>query len=259
MEPFLRSEFDGDLQVPFDAAVVMPSILRPFIIRAVKSVYRQEFSGRIQLLIGIDAPIGSKTLIDELLKDRPSHVAVMVLYPGYSTSVRHGGLHPARDGGTLRSLLTYMANSRRVAYLDDDNWWRSGHLQHLAKALEGFDYAHSYRWFVNPKSQKPVCIDEWESIGKDVGFFAKHGGWVDPNTLMIDKLACEEAIRWWSIPGPGSKKAMNADRQVFRILRKFRGNCSGRASCNYLIDPSDYMHANRIRYAPGLAELLSDC
>jgi len=40
----------------FDAAVVMPTLLRPSLERAVRSVFAQDLGGRIQLLIGVDCP-----------------------------------------------------------------------------------------------------------------------------------------------------------------------------------------------------------
>src|SRR5689334_24311797 len=109
---------DFDLQRPCDVSVIMPTVMRTTITDALKSVFRQDLGGRIQLLIGIDRPGGDVGLIEQACNERPSHCCVQVFYPGYSTSVRHGGLHAADDGGVLRCVLTYLANSRHVAYLD---------------------------------------------------------------------------------------------------------------------------------------------
>ena len=98
---------DFDLQRPVDVAVIMPTIIRSTMKEALQSVFRQ------------------------------AHCCVNVIYPGYSTSVRHGGLHPAYDGGVLRCVLTYLANSRYVAYLDDDNWWADNHLSSMLAAKPG--------------------------------------------------------------------------------------------------------------------------
>src|ERR1700683_5430896 len=54
--PFFKSyvgESVGDLQMPFDFAVIMPSILRPSIADAIESVFAQDFPGRVRLLIGV--------------------------------------------------------------------------------------------------------------------------------------------------------------------------------------------------------------
>ena len=48
-----------DLQTPFDVGVVMVTVVRPTIAQAIRSVFAQRFDGRIQLLVGIDAWLGS--------------------------------------------------------------------------------------------------------------------------------------------------------------------------------------------------------
>jgi len=235
-----------ELQRPRDIAVVMPTVLRPSLERAVGSVFQQDFGGTVHLLIGIDRRLGNPGIIDTIRSNCPARTTVTVLDPGYSTSKRHGGLHPASDGGALRTVLSYLANAPLVAYLDDDNWWAPDHLSSLAEAIQGNGWAYSLRWYVDADSAQPICIDEWESVGPDRGVYAKKaGGFVDPNCLMIDKLACEPVLRWWSNPlfpeaGDG------ADRNVFSALKAgYPGACTGRATAYYVIQPNDPVHRYR--------------
>jgi hypothetical protein len=235
-------------QDPFDFAVVIPSLLRKTLAQSLRSVFKQDFPGRIQILVGIDVPQGGIDVIDRTCEERPPRQEVLAFWPGYSTSVRHGGLHPSWDGGVLRTLLTYLANSRYVAYLDDDNWWAPDHLNSLKAALIGHDWAYSKRWFVHPDSREPICVDEWESLGPGLGEFASLGGFVDPTCLALDKIACESAIRWWSIPMRDTERAMDADRNVFRILASyFRGQGTNRATAYYVLDKTDHQHPKRLR------------
>jgi hypothetical protein len=221
----------------FEFSVVIPSILRPTIADTLRSVFAQDFPGPVQTLIGIDQPIGDIGVVEAVCRDRPPHHTVMVLDPGYSTSVRHGGLHPARDGGVLRTVLSYLAASRRVAYLDDDNWWAPNHLSTLAAALEGFDWAWSRRIYVHPETRRVIGEDTWHSVGPYAGTDAADGGWVDPNCLAIDKLRCEAVLRLWGIPQIDSNDGMTGDCRVFRILRReFRGNDTGVASSFYVLN-----------------------
>ncbi len=226
----------------------MPTILGPHLGDAIQSVFEQRFPGRVQVLIGIDAPQQDGTGIEQLCASVPDYHSVLLLYPGYSTSRRHGGLHSAWDGGSLRTLLSYLANSRYIAYLDDDNWWSHDHIAALHATLRsGADWAYALRWFVHPSSRQPICRDEWESLGPGRGYFSNWGGWVDPNCLAIDKIACEAVLRWWSIPLRNSAKAMDADRNVFRILRtEFRGVSTGLHSVFYQITEADSMHPYRL-------------
>jgi hypothetical protein len=249
--PFLRG-FQGSritsLQEPADFAVVIPTILRSTLVDAVQSVFSQRFSGSIQLLIGIDASNQDTTLIDQFCGTIPDRQSVLLFYPGYSTSCRHGGVHISRDVGSLRTMLSYLANSRYVAYLDDDNWWSDDHLSSMHTQLSaGAEWAYSLRWFVHPGSRQPICRDEWESVGPGRGYFRKWwGGWVDPNCLAINKTACEAVLRWWCVP-MNAKTKMDADRNVFRVLRtEFRGAPTGRYTVYYEINESDLMHPYRL-------------
>lgn len=230
-----------------DVAVIMPTVLRPSLLKAVQSVYAQDLDGTIHLLIGIDAALGGRGVLDALAADRPENVFVTVLDPGYSTSVRHGGLWPARDGGALRTVLSYLAHSRLIAYLDDDNWWAPDHLSALRTAVRGKAWAFSRRWFTDTDGEAVLCEDDWESVGPGGGvFLKKFGGWADPNTLMIDKLACEPVLRGWCYPLPRDAKAMSADRRIFHALKEnYPWGATGRPTVYYRPDPMDAGHPKR--------------
>lgn len=252
--PFLKGLHGSgitSLQAPADFAVVMPTMLRPTIADAIQSIFDQRFDGSVQILVGIDASTGDAGLVEQICRSVPDRHSVLLFYPGYSTSRRHGGVHAPWDGGSLRTVLSYLANSRYIAYLDDDNWWSDDHLSSLHAALAaGAEWAYALRWYVHPGSRTPICRDEWESVGPGGGHFATWGGWVDPNGLAIDKIACEAVLRWWSIPQRNSSKATASDRNVFRILRtEFRGAATGRHSVFYEISEADnFMHPHRLRW-----------
>jgi hypothetical protein len=239
----------GSLQEPAAVAVVIPTILRPSLIRALTSVFAQDFGGRIHVLIGIDAPQGEMEMLDATCRVAPPHCIVQALYPGYSTSVRHNGQWAARDGGALRTILSYLANAPLIAYLDDDNWWGPRHLASLARAIDPVDWAFSLRWFVHPETAAPVCVDQWESVGPDAGIYrTRFNGFVDPNCLMIKTEACAAAIPWWTVPLQGDPKGMSADRHVFDYLRRHhKSACTGEASAFYVVDPADSMHPTRLQ------------
>ncbi|MCQ8240749.1 glycosyltransferase family 2 protein [Rhizosaccharibacter radicis] len=236
----------GPLQRPFDAAVVMPTILRPSVVDALRSVLAQRDVERVQILLGLDRP-GDLAPVRALEPELPSGWLLQALWPGYSTSVRHGGLSPARDGGVLRCVLSHLAHSPHVAYLDDDNWWQAEHLRALLDAVRDADWAYSYRWFVHPDTRRPVCVDQWESVGVGRGIFRERfGGFVDPNCLMIDKRRCAAALARWNEPLEGDPKAMSADRNVFNELLSLLGAPSGRPTTFYVLDPTDGMHPFRL-------------
>jgi len=239
----------GSVQQPFDAAVVIPTVLRPTLRDAVQSIFRQSFPGRLQILIGIDRAIGDPRILDEILAERPERHAVTLLDPGYSTSMRNGGVHLDGLGGTMRAILSYMANSRYVAYLDDDNWFADHHIQSLLSMIPGHDWAFSLRWFVDETSRRPVGIDTFESVGPGQGVYtAGLGGWVDPNCLMIDKINCEPVLRCWSAQFPFRGTNWSSDRSVFDALRHRRWISTGEPSVFYAMHTHDRNHAERMKY-----------
>lgn len=238
------------LQSQFDVGVVMTTIMRPTLKRAVQSIFAQRFLGRIQILLGIDKCKGDMAVLNELQQACPQNCALTVLDLGYSTAARNGGLYPSMPGGALRTILSYAANCRRLAYLDDDNWYAESHLQSLSDSLDRNDWAYSLRWYVDRETQQPLCIDRWESVGPGRGVYATNlGGYVDPNCLMIDKIVCESVLRWWCFPVPADRSARSEDRQVFRLLKeRSRVSSTGQATVYYTIHPSDALHAHRTRW-----------
>ncbi len=92
--PFLKG-FQGSriasLQQPFDFAVVMQTMLRSTIGDAIQSVFDQRFDGNVQMLIGIDAAAGDPSQVEQICRAVPDRHSVLLFYPGYSTSRRHGG------------------------------------------------------------------------------------------------------------------------------------------------------------------------
>jgi hypothetical protein len=248
LQPFCRA-FGVQSQTPSDIAVIMPSIWRPSLEQALRSVIEQDFAGSIQILLGFDVPNAARLDLDKMIGSLPADRSVLAFYPGYSTSRRHGGIHPAFDGGALRTVLCYLANSRFLAFLDDDNWWSKDHLRNLRGAIEGVQWSYSLRWFVDPLDDAVICIDDWESVGPDRGVWqALFGGFVDPNCLMIDKLACDAVLRWWGIPLPNDPGAMSCDRHVFRELRNnFTWRAVNTPSVFYRINRDDQVHHDRAK------------
>ena len=240
-----------DLQRLFDVTVVITSLGRPSLTQALASICAQQQVQRIQVLLGFDVTPPEGGDWRALLEALPAHVSVGVLWPGYSTSQRHGGLHRERCGGALRCILTYLANARHVAYLDDDNHWEPQHLRSLLDAVQGRDWAFSLRWFNHPQSGRPVCIDTWESTGPGRGLFAaRFGGFVDPNCLIIDKLRCEGVIAYWTAPEMPDVPDLPADRYVYHWLQqKSAPGETGMATVHYLMQASDVNHALRVQHA----------
>jgi len=211
------TEMEENLQTPFDVAVIMATVIRPSLAQAMRSVFSQQFGGRIQILVGIDRHEGPRALLDGLAAECPSHVAITVIDLGYSTSMRHGGLYPSHFGGALKTILSYAANSRHIAYLDDDNWYAPTHLASMRDAIAGKDWAFSLRHFVDATTDEALCPDTWESMGPGRGVYARtQGGFVDTNCYLIDKLACSDVLLEWA--NTRFEGGTGGDRQILQRL-----------------------------------------
>jgi len=232
-------------QVQAHAAVVLQTVRRKSVERAIRSVFEQDLDGPIHLLIGVDTRRGESSILDRALASCPPKVGVTVFDPGYSTSRRHGGIHSNHFGGSLRTLLSFAANSRYVAYLDDDDWFAPNHLSSLLRAVAGKDWAFSQRWFVNPFNHEPMCIDTLENMGPGAGIYAPSGGFACPGTLLLDKLACAGILHLWSEAGRPQGDA--EDRVFFRALCEHfkRWAPSGEATAYCVIKPEDGNHSIR--------------
>jgi hypothetical protein len=236
-----------DPQQAFDVAVVIPTLLRPQLQRAIESVFRQDLPGRVHILVGIDRHEGELAMLHGLKSAAPPHMHLSLFDPGYSTSSRHGGQHSCSYGGALRTALSYLANSRRIAYLDDDDWWAPDHLSAMIAALDGHAWCWTHRHYAAPDSDVALCIDEWESVGPDAGIYLESwGGHVAPSCLMLDAQRCHLLLPAWSTGMTAN--GGGEDRLVFRLLRQLddRGGTTGRATSFATMLPRDEAHAFRL-------------
>jgi hypothetical protein len=226
-------------------AVVVQTVLRPSLERAIKSVFDQKFSGRIHLLIGVDKRVGKVAILDRILASGPPNVSVTTFDPGYSTSTRHGGVHSNHFGGAIRTILSFAANSPYVAYLDDDDWYNADHLSSLLDAIQGKQWAFSHRWYVNPYTIEPMCVDTLENLGPGAGIYINWGGFACPSSLLIDKRACAPILHAWA--EAGTPQGDGEDRRFFKALSdnfKLYG-ATNRATVNCVIKPEDGNHPIR--------------
>jgi len=243
-----------------DCAVVITSCLRPTLTRAVRSIFRQDFAGSLHVVIGVDLAADNQAVRDaaraalsQLLEECPAHCRLTVIDPGYSTARKRGGLYSNSSGGVMPTVLTLAADSRYVAYLDDDDWYGPEHITTLLDAVRGRAWGFSLSWYVNPANAEPMCIDVLESAGPGRGAYrAALGGFVRPSCLMVDQMQCAEFLHHWSLAATNEDRG--ADRRIFHLLASRRPGWgeSGVASVFYTLTPTDVNHAQRLAYAAAL-------
>jgi len=228
-------------------AVVITTVLRPSLVRAVRSVFRQDLGQPIQILIGIDKRLNDDGCLSVLTQECPPHINITIIDLGYSTSSKSGGLYSNNCGGALRTILSYAANGKYIAYLDDDDWWSRDHLSGLLSAIAGKEWAFSYRWLVDHETAWPICRDEWDALGPGRGInLERFGGFVNPSNLMIDKQACHFVLPYWSFSA--FEDGTGDDRVVFDILLKnYAWAASRKYSCYYDVPRDVQKHDHHAR------------
>lgn len=234
----------------FDIAVIIPTICRNNLLRAVRSVYSQDFDGKIQILIGVDIDERKKIpQIRSILENEcPKNIHLTIFNPGYSTSIRHGGIHGSFYGGSLRTILSFMANSQFITYLDDDDWFLASHIGSIMEAIGDNDWAYPYCWYADGNTSVPLFVDSIESLGPEKGIYAQRfGGFVRPSGMTINKIKLMHLLHLWSIPL--SSTGDGEDRVIFDSLRKYKSICTEKATVCAAIDPHDSMHHLRMELA----------
>ncbi len=230
-------------------SIVIATVCRPSLLRAVRSIFAQSYAGPLQILIGVDKDLtGQADEIRQVLEaERPPDCSLLWIDPGYSTSVRHGGPHLCAFGGGLRSALTFLARHRWVMYLDDDDWLAPDHCQSIAEAMPGKDWAFAYCHYADGETSTALCPDLLESVGPGQGLYAaKFGGFVRPSGLTLDKISLAPVMALWSMAmfptGDGE------DRLIFSQIKDAPHACTGKATVYYSLDPHDSLHQTRLDY-----------
>jgi len=125
-------------------------------------------------------------------------VSLTILDPGYSTAQRNGGFETNSFCGALPNILSLMANSHYVAYLDDYDWWAADHLASMMQTISWKHWAFADRWMVRQETLWPIRRDKWDSVSLGSAINnERYGGFVAPSGLMLDARACGNVLPQW--------------------------------------------------------------
>ena len=233
-----------------DVAVIVTTCCRPSLVRAIESIFHQDHKKLIHILIGVDKELfgNFSEIYQDFEKRRPDNILLTVINPGYSTSSRHNGIHSCIFGGSLKTALTFLASSRYVTYLDDDDWYESSHLRLLRSAIEGNSWAFSLCNYADSDRGVILGPDEIESVGPGQGIYNDNfGGFVRPSALMMDKLRLASIMHLWSESAFPNREG--EDRLIFNALLPFNDfGQTGIPTVNYSLDPNDPLHPTRLNF-----------
>lgn len=145
---------------PPGVSVITPTWQRHELLfqRCLPSVRMQSYRGDTEHIVVSDGPDPELAAVLPGLVTLPDHQVT-----------RNRGLRPRRHGTTL-------ARHELIAYLDDDNAWRPGHLEMLARALtvSGADFAFS----------RALCHDQERGVRYTIGTPVPELAQIDTSLIM---------------------------------------------------------------------------
>jgi hypothetical protein len=122
-------------------SVVIVTLGRPQLEEAMESVYQQDFTGTIRLLV-----IGDNCQKLPINLPTPPHIKLTV----GNTRLNQDG-NPYHRVARLRNIACCLVNTRFFCFLDDDNLWEKDHISTLIDLIQktGFLAVHSWRKLIN--------------------------------------------------------------------------------------------------------------
>ena len=232
-----------------DISIVITTVGRDSILRALSSIFQQRFIGNIQVIIALDMDLYGKYIIyKKVINDTcPSNINLTWIELGYSTSIKHGGIHSCKFGGSLRTIMSFMARSKYVMYLDDDDWLAVDHIKDILNSIENRYWSYAYCYYADGNNDLPLCIDKIESVGVNKGIYKeKFGGFVRPSGMLVNKLLVSEYLYLWA--DSPYESGDGEDRLIFDKLRYLEHACTGNPTVYYSLDPKDANHNLRLNY-----------
>lgn len=209
--------------------VVTPTVGTAELRRCLESVQAQTLEN-VEHIIVVDGPQyldKVQKLISEMSLGKPIHTMVLPF------NVGAGGW----CGHRVYASIPFLLDSEFVAYLDEDNWYDTDHLECLHKALNRHkaDWAFSLRKIFN-KAGDFVTNDNCESLG--TFSYTLYGGGdflVDTSCYLFTTYVARAVAPHW-MHRARQDNEIEADRAVTRFLLNhpsFRGAGSEMPTLNY--------------------------
>jgi hypothetical protein len=207
----------------YSVAVITPSIGSPHLRRAIASVQAQTYP-YLEHLVVADGP--------------ECHEQVQACLPADPRHLLHFLALPYNVGGDgflghrVYGAAPFLASSRYVAFLDEDNWFESDHVASLMAKItaEGLAWAYALRKIVDADGRY-ICNDDCESLGQ-WPTWNNTGHLVDTNCYMLRRDVALFANSVWY---RRFRDEENPDFALCRKLLKDYPNCgtNGRYTVNY--------------------------
>lgn len=181
-----------------NTTVIIPTIGSPHLAQAIESVIIND----AEPFVVIDGPEYETNAMTIIKQFKCKHMILP-----YNT----GGL--GYYGHRIYAAASYLINTPYVAFLDQDNYYKPGHLRDLLSAMitinndgkEGWDWAYSYRSIVRDDGSF-VCNDEFESCGDFL---------VDTSCYLMTRDVARQLAPFWYGGWGQDRKFLAAAKHYF--------------------------------------------
>ena len=199
-------------------AIVTPTIGKPELIDAIKSVQNQTYKDITHYVF-----IDGMEYEQEIWKLQiPNNVKFVRL----DENVGKGWY-----GHRVYAACSFLVNADIIIYLDEDNWYEPNHVEKLVNKInEGNDWAYSLRKIYD-KDGNFLCEDNCESLGKWPVYFKENVYHIDTSSFAIKRdIAVRIGHTWYGQWG--------ADRQFFGALKQYfpKDDCTNAHTLCYRLD-----------------------
>jgi glycosyltransferase involved in cell wall biosynthesis len=198
-----------------DAIVIIATIGKPTLSRAIDSVLSQSHAG-VTAIVVVDGPAFQNAAADVLQPYMSEPRVECVVLPQNTGA---NGFFCHRIYGAMPLLV----NQDYIFYCDDDNWYEPNHVEACVRACDslGWDWCFALRNIYD--GGKFVCRDECESLGLWPVWFSPDIYHVDTNCYCLRRhVAVELSAVWHKSRVVDGRMQPCADTQVCAVLRQTR-------------------------------------
>jgi glycosyltransferase involved in cell wall biosynthesis len=211
-----------DTSKPKTVTIITPTIGSPKLQDALVGVQNQTYK-HIQHLVVIDGP--------EYVSDVSKHI-----YRNTKTTIapENTGAN-GYNGQRIYASYPHLVNSDYIAFLDEDNWYDTNHIEILVKKIEeqNLDWAYSLRKIYSD-DKKFLIEDNCESLGKWPICFSQEDNpqyLIDTSCFLFKREFITKTCHLWHT-GPWGE-----DRRFLEYIRnRSKWNTTGQYTLCYRLD-----------------------
>lgn len=203
-------------------------------------------------LVSIITPTtGSDLLLENIASVKAqtySNIEHLVVYDGVAIphthlehltqyiQLPHPTGHSRYNGHRIYGACIYLVRGSYIVMLDEDDTIEPTHIEDLVKAVEGYEWAYSYRRIVD-RQHNYICNDMCESLGPKVNVLGDRLVGIGSMLLPLKLAITYSPLMYRKARDPGVEEV---DRILTRFMLEHTHNGTGKHTMNYRMGNTQY-------------------